>query len=318
MAEPMTLFEFLRDLLANEQSRDAYAQDPGAALRNYGLDNLSPADVRDALVLIEDNQTADFDRAYGTGHNDTQFASLPPVPLHYDGGDHDAAVDYLSRYITNTYVTGGDDFRDDFRNDDFRSGDFRDNDFRDNDFRDNDFRNGDFRNGDFRDDDFRSRGDFDRDVDLDSATASGDGAVGAGDDISGSSIVSGDDNQVGRGNFSGNENVIGTNNDVIEGDGNTVAFGIGDANKSSFDDVNVSRGGALSVGNTATGDYDVNDSFNELNSTIKNSAEFDRSYNDETDVAADSFNEFRADTDVDSHDSVHTDDRSHNALDVND
>ncbi|GAA1319420.1 IniB N-terminal domain-containing protein [Pseudonocardia xinjiangensis] len=297
MAEPMTLFEFLRDLLANEQSRDLYAQDPGAALRNYGLDNLSPADVRDALVLIEDNQTADFDRGYNTGHNDTQFASLPPVPLHHDGGEHDAAVDYLSRYITNTYVAGGDDFKDDFRNGDFRNDDYRD---------------------DYRDDDFRFRGNFDRDVDLDSATASGDGAVGAGDDISGSSIVSGDDNQVGRGNFSGNENVIGTNNDVIEGDGNTVAFGIGDANKSSFDDVNVSRGGALSVGNTATGDYDVNDSFNELNSTIRNSAEFDGSFNDETDNASDSFNEFRADTDVDSHDSVHTDDRSHNALDVDD
>jgi hypothetical protein len=298
MAEPMTLFEFLRDLLANEQSRDLYAQDPGAALRNYGLDNLSPADVRDALVLIEDNQTADFDREYNTGHNDTQFASLPPVPLHYDGGDHDAAVDYLSRYISNTYVTGGDDFRDDYRNGGYRNDDHRD---------------------DSRDDDFRFRGgDFDRDVDLDSATASGDGAVGAGDDISGSSIVSGDDNQVGRGNFSGDDNVIGTNNDVIEGDGNTVAFGLGDANSSSFDDVDVSRGGALSVGSTATGDYDVNDSFNELNSTIKNSAEFDRSFNDETDVAADSFNEFRADTDVDSHDSVHTDDRSHNALDVDD
>jgi hypothetical protein len=284
MAEPMTLFEFLRELLSNEQSRDFYIEDPDAALRHYGLGDLSPADVRDALVLIEDNQTADFDREYNTGHNEVGFASAPPIPYRYEGGDHDAAVDYLSRYINNTYVTDRDSITDNATDQEIRS----------------------------------RGGDFDQDVDVDSLVASGDGAVGAGDNITGSSIVSGDDNQVGRGNLSGDENVVGTNNDVIGGDGNTVAFGDGAANSASFDDVDVSRGGALSVGSTATGDYDVNDSFNELDSTIKNSAEFDRSFNDETDTATDSFNEFSSETDVDSHDSVHMDDRSHNDVNVDD
>ena len=67
MAEHMSLLEFLRELLTNEQARDWYAEDPNAALKYYGLDDLSPADVRDALVLLEDNQTADFDRDHNTG-----------------------------------------------------------------------------------------------------------------------------------------------------------------------------------------------------------------------------------------------------------
>jgi hypothetical protein len=62
MAESLSLLEFLKELLTNVQLRDYFAEDPQGALHEYGLDDLSPADVHDALVLAEDNQTADFSR----------------------------------------------------------------------------------------------------------------------------------------------------------------------------------------------------------------------------------------------------------------
>jgi hypothetical protein len=270
MAEPMTLLEFLRELLTNEQARDWYAQDPEAALKYYGLDDLSPADVHDALVLVEDNQTADFGREYNTGHNDTHFASPPPVPAHHDndgGSDHERAVEYLNRYITNNYVNDNDTIVDNSTNQQIDT----------------------------------HGGDFDQDIDVHSTVASGDGAVAAGGDIDGSTIVSGDHNQVGDGNVSGDGNIVGDGNAVINGDGNTAAFGDGNANNASFDDVHVGGGGAISVGGNASGSYDVDDSFNETETTTTNHTEFDDSFNQDNDHTDGSFNESHSDVDVDSH-----------------
>jgi hypothetical protein len=284
MAEPMTLLEFLRELLNNEQARDLYSENPNAALNHYGLDNLSPADVHDALVLLEDNQTADFDREFTAGHVEAQFTAVPPVPVSYTGGEHQAAVDYINRYIDNTYVTDRDSFTDNSTEQDIRT----------------------------------RVSDFDQDVDVDSLVASGDGAVAAGEDITGSTVVSGDDNQLGSGNLRGDDNIVGANNDVVGGDGNTVAFGNGDANRASFDDVDVSRGGALSVAGNAAGDYDVDDSFNDTATTTRNSTEFDGSFNTDNDTATDSFNEFSSETDLDSHNTTNTDYQSHNDVDIDD
>jgi hypothetical protein len=282
MSEPMTLLEFLRELLTNEQARDWYADDPDAALKYYGLDDLSPADVHDALTLIEDNQTADFDREYNTGNNEVHFPSPPPVPAHYEGGDHEAAVEYLNRYITNNYVNDQDTIVDNSTNQQIDT----------------------------------HGGDFDQDIDVDSVVASGDGSVAAGGDIDGSTIVSGDGNQVGDGNVSGHDNVVGDGNNVISGDGNTAAFGDGDANSASFDDVSVGNGGAISVGGNASGDYDVEDSFNETDTTVTNHTEYDDSFNEDNDSTSNSFNESHSSTDVDSHDESVSHVGSHNDVDI--
>jgi hypothetical protein len=282
MAESMSLLEFLRELLTNEQARDWFADDPNAALEHYGLDNLSPADVHDALVLIDDNQTADFNREYNTGHNGQQFAPPPPVPAHYDGGDHEAAVDYINRYVTNNNIDDRDTIVDNSVNQQIDT----------------------------------HGGDFDQDIDVDSTVASGDGAVAAGHDIEDSTIVSGDDNQVGDGNVRGNDNVVGNNNDVISGHDNTAAFGDGDANSASFEDVSVSKGGAISVGGDADGSYDVDGSFNESETTTTTTNDFHDSFNQDNDTTEHSFNETSTDVDTDSHDETVTHVGSHNELNV--
>jgi hypothetical protein len=79
MAENPTLLEFLRELAGNTGLREWFAHDPQGALHQHGLDDLSPADVHDALVLVQDNQTVDFSRDYGIGavgdHDATAFGS---------------------------------------------------------------------------------------------------------------------------------------------------------------------------------------------------------------------------------------------------
>lgn len=276
MAQPMTLLEFLRELTMNEQARDLYAANPEATLSQYGLDNLSPADVHDALVLIEDNETAQ----YTAGHFDAQVGTPPPVPMSYAGSEHEAAVEYINRYVSNDYDADRDSDADDFL-----------------------------------DQNVRNSGIFDQDVDVDALGASGDGSVVADDGITDSAVVSGDENQVGAGNLSGDNNVVGTDNNAIGGDGNTAAFGAGEANRAAFEDVDVSHGGALSVGTTGTGDYDVNDSFNDTDESTRNSTEFDGSFNTDNDSANRSFNETDTDVDTDSHNSEHNDTQSHNNLD---
>jgi hypothetical protein len=277
MAQPMTLLEFLRELTTNEQARDLYAANPEATLSQYGLDNLSPADVHDALVLIEDNETAQ----YTAGHLDAQFTAPPAVPMSHSGNEHAAAVEYINRYVSNDHDADRDSNRDDFL-----------------------------------EQNVRNSGIFDQDVDVDALGASGDGSVAAGDGITDSAVVSGDENQVGAGNLSGDNNVVGNGNATVGGDGNTIAFGDGDANTSALEDVGISHGGALSVGATATGDYDANGSFNDVDASTRNSTEFDGSFNTDNDSANDSFNEFSTENAIDSHDHTHNDNQSHNDLDI--
>jgi hypothetical protein len=105
MAETRSLWEFLRELVTNGGLRDWFAEDPQGALRANGLDHLSPDDVHDALVLAEDNQTADFSRDYDAGHSTVGWS--PPVAVAGES-EHEAAVRYLNSYITSYHVDDRD------------------------------------------------------------------------------------------------------------------------------------------------------------------------------------------------------------------
>ena len=124
-------------------------------------------------------------------------------------------------------------------------------------------------------------GDLTQDIETHSTTASGDGAVAAGDDIRDSTITSGDGNQVGDDNIRGDGNVQGEGNDVVNGDHNTTAFGAGAANSADIEHASVSGGGALSVGGQATGDQQNTDSHDVDETTDTTKVGIDGSFNTE-------------------------------------
>ena len=96
MAETLSLMEFLQALLADPELRAAFGHDPEGTLADHGLAGLTPADVHDALVLVQDNQTVDF----------ALDSAPPPPPPAGDG--HEAAVEYLARYLDGPPSTGPD------------------------------------------------------------------------------------------------------------------------------------------------------------------------------------------------------------------
>jgi hypothetical protein len=284
-----SLLDLLLSLFRSPEALAAYKEDPQGFLSSCV--NISPADVRDALVLLEDSQEAEFSRDYNTGpsHTSGSYVSgnhvqVPPPPpppeRHVGESDHEAAVRYLNTYITNNYVDDRDTVIDNSVKQQIDTG----------------------------------GGDFDQDIDIDSVAATGDGAVAAGGDIEDSTVVAGDGNQVGDGNIRGDGNVVGDNNDVIRGDDNTAAFGNGDANTASFEDVKATDGGALAVGGNAAGGNAADGSFNEAETTTTTTTEYDDSFNQDTGSASDSFNQFSSGTDVDSHNSTDNDVQSHNDL----
>jgi hypothetical protein len=68
--------EFVKLLLSDDAERAHFAVDPDASLSEHGLGDLSPADVHDAVVLVQDTLTVDWAQAYGTGAG----VGHPPVP----------------------------------------------------------------------------------------------------------------------------------------------------------------------------------------------------------------------------------------------
>jgi hypothetical protein len=90
MAETLSLMEFLQALLTDGGLRGAFGDDPQGTLAAHGLADLTPADVHDALVLVQDTQTIDYSL-------DVATAAPPPPPPAGDG--HEAAVEYLARYL---------------------------------------------------------------------------------------------------------------------------------------------------------------------------------------------------------------------------
>jgi hypothetical protein len=279
----MTLLEFLRSLIYDDEARQEFADDPEKALDDAGLGHLSADDVHDALLLMqEDNQEADFSREYDTGDNEINVAAPAPVE-HHDGGDSESAVEYINNYITRNYVDDRDTITDNSINQQIDTG----------------------------------GGDFDQNIDIDSTVASGDGAVAAGDDIEDSTIVTGDDNTVGDGNVTGDDNtvgdgnvsgennVVGDDNQTVNGDGNTTSFGDGDATSAEIDgDVTVDDGSSFAIGgnssvdssdnsdddtNIDNSDNSVEDSFNETTDYVDNSDHSDDDrYEDNSETSHDS------------------------------
>jgi hypothetical protein len=97
MAETLSLMEFLQALLTDARLRGDFGNDPQGTLHAHGLADLTPADVHDALVLVQDTQTVDYSL-------DAASAAPPPPPPAGDG--HEAAVEYLARYLADPHETG--------------------------------------------------------------------------------------------------------------------------------------------------------------------------------------------------------------------
>jgi hypothetical protein len=89
MAETLSLMEFLQALLTDAGLRGDFGDDPQGTLAAHGLADLTPVDVHDALVLVQDTQTVDYSL-------DAATAPPPPPPA---GDGHEAAVEYLARYL---------------------------------------------------------------------------------------------------------------------------------------------------------------------------------------------------------------------------
>jgi hypothetical protein len=98
MAETLSLMEFLQALLADAELRGDFGDDPQGTLAAHGLADLTPADVHDALVLVQDNQTVDYS---------LDATAPPPPPPAAD--DHEAAVQYLARYLDDPHQAGPDE-----------------------------------------------------------------------------------------------------------------------------------------------------------------------------------------------------------------
>src|SRR6266581_4234524 len=54
MQSPLTLHDFVINLLSDADARAAFDLDPDGALRAAGLGDVTPADVRDVLPLVAD------------------------------------------------------------------------------------------------------------------------------------------------------------------------------------------------------------------------------------------------------------------------
>ncbi|GAA1075642.1 MULTISPECIES: hypothetical protein [Pseudonocardia] len=245
----LSLVEFVKIILGlgpdkdeNIELRDWFLKDPDAALEYHGLGHLTAEDVRDAAVLLQDNDTVSFDRSYDTGfdwdHGNAGWAWKAGSEGHHEGG-HKHGAEHEKVHVK----------------DNFYEYDVNDRDtVVDNSINQNIDTDG---------------GDFRQDIDTNSVTASGDGAVAAGRDIEDSTITT------------GNGNAVGDGNAVVNGDDNQVAFGDG-SSADSYGDITADDGGAVAIGGgDADGDNSVNDSFNEetTTTTTTNETSFEDSFN---------------------------------------
>ena len=95
MAETLSLMEFLQALLGDAELRGDFGDNPQGTLAAHGLADLTPDDVHDALVLVQDNQTVDY-----------SLDAITPTPPPPAGDDHEAAVEYLARYLDGPQQAG--------------------------------------------------------------------------------------------------------------------------------------------------------------------------------------------------------------------
>ncbi len=102
--------EFVKLLLSDDVERAHFTADPDGTLAHHGLADLSPADVHDAVVLVQETLTVDWSQAYGAGAGaaptppaePTAAPSPPdwwtpeepdPVAEHDDAGPHHVLPD---------------------------------------------------------------------------------------------------------------------------------------------------------------------------------------------------------------------------------
>ena len=275
MTASTSLIDMILNLLRNPTELAAFQQNPEAYLDACGAGSVTPADLHDALVLADDSQNGDFSRDYNTGGNHIQLPPAPPAPHPQPGEtEHEAAVRYLNTYVTNNYVDDRSTVVDNSTNQQIDT----------------------------------HGGNFDQNIDVHSTVASGDGAVAAGGDISGSTVTTGNDNQVGDGNVKGDGNVLGNGNQAVTGDHSTTAFGSGNATSTDVGhDLTVGDGGAFASGGSASVNNSDNSQHDVGNTTTDNSTH--GSFNDSSNHAVtDSGNSL---TDASVHDSnndtTHTD-----------
>lgn len=214
-------------------------------------------------------------------HHHTTPPPPPPHP-HHGETEHAAAIRYINSYVTNNYVDDRDTTVDHSVNEQIDTG----------------------------------GGNLDQTIHTTSSTASGDGAVAAGGDISGSQVTTGNDNQVGDHNIKGDGNIAGDGNQAVVGDHNTTAFGTGAANSADIDHATVSNGGALSVGGGATGTQTTSDTHAVTDTSDTTKTDIDHSFNTHADETLASHNTSDTSTSSDSHNITHDDLLSHNTLDV--
>lgn len=206
MATP--LLDWIEHLMRDTDARDAFLEHPDQYAKEHGFDNLSSADVHDALNLIADNG-ADL----GNGFH-------YPAPKHWQSnGDQDGSH-YLRGYF--------DDNRNAF--------DRSDTDLDNSVHQDIETRDG--REHHWHDDwnDWHDHGDFNQTLDNDPVVASGDESVATGGDLTDSTVTS------------GYRNIAGHNNEAVTGEDNSTAFGSGDAAGSHIGRFHGGDGSALSVG----------------------------------------------------------------------
>jgi hypothetical protein len=86
MGERVSLMEFVKLLLHSDVERADFAADPDASLSRHGLADLSPADVHDAVLFVQDTLTVDWSQAYGAG-SDAPHAAPVEVPMTSDSTD---------------------------------------------------------------------------------------------------------------------------------------------------------------------------------------------------------------------------------------
>jgi len=223
MSTSTSLLDWILSLLRDPDARAAFQEDPAGYASDHGFQNLTSADVHDALCLIADNGSASYDHKFASA--DVHY----PPPPHYD--THHDAPQYLNHYITNNYKIIDEH-----------------NTHVDNSVHQNIDTHG---------------GDFDQTIDNDPVIASGDHSVAAGGDIRDSTLTTGDHNVVGHDNqaVTGDDNTTAfgsgdaTNADLGHthiGDGGSLSVG-GDAHGSNtHDETNTS------VHSSGSGDTSVN------------------------------------------------------------
>lgn len=242
-----TIMEFLSKLFGDEQAAAEFLESPEEYLAANNLDHLSCADFDDAIVSFFEN--AEFHNTGGDNDQGGTFNVSLPGQTVAAAGQSDAEA--IAQHLTNIVNEYGDTYVTNYDNDVIN---------------DNSFQGQIFAGGDVN---------FDNDI----ISASGDGAVAAGEDINGD-VVTGDDNVVGDGNQVG-----------------AGAFGDGAVSHSSLsaDDgsaISVAGDNATSTGsNDYTDDHSVTatatDSFNDNSDNSDTNTD---SFNDNSDNSDDSDN----------------------------